>query len=75
MTRGHGRKRHRHWSIRLHRNSRVLRVLLVTIYTTSDRDKAERSPFVYRPGFGHRYRVTLLGVLHGLTGLQIDVKE
>lgn len=53
----------------------MLRVLLVTIYTTSDRYKAERSPFVYRPGPGHRYRVTLLGVLHGLVGITVDVKE
>lgn len=66
---------HRHHTIRLHRTSRVLRVLLVTVYTTSDRDKAHRSPFAYRLGLGMRYRMTLLGVLHRYLGLTVDVKK
>lgn len=66
---------HRHRTIRLHRDSRLLRVLLVTVYTTSDRDKAHRSPFMYRMGMGMRYRMTLLGVLHRYLGVTVDVKE
>lgn len=67
--------RHRHRVVRLQRDGRLLRALEVTVHTTDDRQRAERSRFTYRPGAGLRYRMTLLGFLHGLTGLTIDVKE
>lgn len=66
---------HRHHTIRLRHDSKLLRVLLITIYTTSDREKAERSPFAYRLGRGMRYRMTLLGPLHRYLGLTVDVKK
>lgn len=66
---------HRHWNVRMRRDGLLLRALSIKIRSTDDRAKAERSPFVYRLGRGCRYQMTLLGFLHGLTGLTIDVKE
>ena len=66
---------HKHHVIKVRRNGRVQRVLQgITLWRTKSLATAERSRFVYTDSRGG-YRMSLLGFLHGLTGLVIEVGE
>lgn len=83
MTEGH-----KHRTIKTTAGSRLERVLRHQFLPTRDTDKVERSRFVYGPlrkcpagGCTDQrcrdgaYALSLLGVLHGLFGLTLEVKE
>lgn len=67
---------HTHRYVKVREGSLVYRVLKKTLLTTTNRDRVERSRMVFgvvqddRDEHEH-YTLTLLGLLHGLTGLTI----
>lgn len=79
MTAGH---KHRHLLVK--RNGLVRRVLTATVLTTTDTEWVDRSRLVFgpvedtrrepRPPRPETYRLSLLGLLHGLFGLTLVIK-
>lgn len=71
MSEGH---RHRH--VRMRRDSLTLLTLrAATLAGTRDRQRAERSRFVWQPLGGGAWRLSLLGFLHGLVGLTTIIHD
>lgn len=79
---GPGNTQRQAWAIRVRRGGPAMRVLQgVTVHRTTDKERAERSLFAYAPAGGRytaangRYRLSLLGFLHGLIGLTLWVED
>lgn len=72
-------KWHRHWNVRTARGSWLHRFLTKRRWHCWDEKKVMRSRFVYSQPFPERlpevYGLSILGILHGLTGLTLDVKD
>ena len=67
---------HKHRTVHVRRNGLAQRVLQgTTLWRTDDLSAAERSRLIYSPDSRGGYRLSLLGFLHGLTGLTIDVDD
>lgn len=67
---------HNHRTITVRRDGIVHRVLhRTTLSRTIRLDRAEASRFVYAPTVDGHYRLSLLGFLHGLCGLTLDVRD
>lgn len=77
MTEGH-----KHRTVEVKRGSLVYRLLKKQFFVTASGDRAEKSRFVYGPApcpargctDMNRYGLSLLGLLHPLTGLTLEVK-
>ncbi len=73
MTTGH---RHRTFTVK--RDGLAIRVLRgVILWRSANIDHVESSRFVYRgePDARGRYPLSLLGLLHGLTGLTLEAQD
>lgn len=68
---------HVHWHVTVRENSPFVRLLRsATVWRTHDAWKAKHSRYVYTPeGERATFRMSLLGWLHGLTGLTLEVEE
>lgn len=60
--------------IRTADKSLLFRLLTITLYRTTDRAKAARSRFEYGQD-GNTYFLRPLGILHGLIGLTLEIRE
>jgi hypothetical protein len=70
MTQGHW---HRHVSVR--KGSRVYQFLRSPLFTSTNLKRVENSRFVWGDCGGGLYYLSLLGILHPLTGLTIKTKD
>lgn len=69
MTRGH-----RHRTVTVRYKGLLHRVLTMTLFTVGT-EQAEKSRLVYgQTDSPDRWRLSPLGLLHGLTGLTLDVR-
>jgi hypothetical protein len=67
---------HRHWYVTVRKEGRIYRFLRKPRRYSMDRDRVEKSIFawgVHEHGFANKtvYSLSVLGVLHGLTGLTL----
>lgn len=76
--------KHRYWRLRGRWGRLTRRVLSVTVLINYDRESAMRSRFAYRqveyaPSgwdfIAYEYRLSLLGLLHGLIGLTLVTED
>lgn len=69
---------HKHRTIKVTRNSLLYRVLSKpTLLHDTDLDRLDASRFVFGPCPKHDdcYRLSPLGLLHGLTGLTLEMRD
>lgn len=69
---------HRHRTFTVKRDGLVMRVLRgVIVWRSANVEKVDASRLVYRgePDSKGRYPLSLLGLLHGLTGLTLEVES
>ena len=65
---------HRHHNLKIERDSRLYRLLRKQWVFSTDLAYVERSRFVWGPApEPERYGLSLLGLLHPLTGLTLEV--
>lgn len=61
--------------IRVTRGSAVERIMRHPLLHTDDRARAERSRLTYGPASRGGYATSLLGILNGLVGLRLDIRD
>lgn len=78
---------HKHRTLKIKREGFLYRSLTKVLARTADPERAEKSRWVWGPGeperiegdgpvrFAQVYELRVLGVLHSLTGLTLEVKE
>lgn len=77
-------REHKHRYVKVREDGLALRLLRAVVYTTCDREQAEKSKFAYSlrtyepEGWdfvAFEYVLTLLGLLHGLVGLTVEYDD
>lgn len=67
---------HKHWHVKVRYNSRLYRLLKIVLWRSTDEDYVRRSRLVWgQPDTrDDAYTLTVLGLLHTLTGLTLRLR-
>lgn len=61
--------------IKVKENSLVYKFFLITIYRTNNKARAQKSKYEYRQVSEGVYDLRIIGLLHGLFGITLELKE